>query len=137
MISLELVRNLGLTFATISALVFLFVPNLQVVAMTLCCVGFTVINTCGFAHYMDLTIEIVTSIMLILSVGLAVDYCVHISIQYVCYRSGSRRAKSRKCLEDVGTAVFNGGFSTFLAFFIIAWSRSYIYKTFFKASRPS
>jgi hypothetical protein len=34
-------------------------------------VAFSVTNVCGFAYFMGLTIEIVTSIILILSVGLA------------------------------------------------------------------
>ena len=31
-----------------------------------------------------------------------------------------------------GTAVFNGGFSTFLAFSLVAFSNSYVFLTFFK-----
>ena len=42
----------------------------QVCILVFLSVVFTVINVCGFAHYMGLTIEIVTSIILILTVGL-------------------------------------------------------------------
>ena len=44
---------------------------LQTCALVLASVAFSVTNVCGYAYFMGLTIEIVTSIILILSVGLA------------------------------------------------------------------
>ena len=40
--------------------------------------------------------------------------------------------RSRRVLVDMGPAVFNGGFSTFLAFILVAFSDSYVFTTFFK-----
>ena len=37
-------------------------------------------------------------------------------------------------MYSMGPAVFYGGFSTFLAFILLAASKSYIFKTFFKVS---
>jgi len=34
----------------------------------------------------------------------------------------------------MGSAVFNGGFSTFLAFILVAFSDSYVFLTFFKVN---
>ena len=39
-----------------------------------------------------------------------------------------------KTLRDIGPAVLNGGFSTFLAFFLTAGSTSHVFSTFFKVS---
>lgn len=38
----------------------------------------------------------------------------------------------QKTLSTIGAAVFYGGFSTFLAFILLALSKSYVFKTFFK-----
>ena len=38
----------------------------------------------------------------------------------------------RDALADIGPAVFNGGFSTFLAFILLANSKSHVFSTFFK-----
>ena len=35
-------------------------------------------------------------------------------------------------LENIGPAVLNGGISTFLAFVILALSKTYVFQTFFK-----
>lgn len=39
-----------------------------------------------------------------------------------------------RTMYEMGTAVFYGGFSTFLAFILLAASKSYIFKTFFKVN---
>ena len=49
-------------------------------------VAFSVTNVCGYAYYMGLTIEIVTSIILILSVGLALDYAAHMAVYFLCLK---------------------------------------------------
>ena len=38
----------------------------------------------------------------------------------------------REALADIGPAVFNGGFSAFLAFILLANSKSHVFSTFFK-----
>ena len=99
--------------------------------------AFSVTNVCGFAHFMGLTIEIVTSIILILSVGLALDYAAHISVYFLCLKSNDRKARTVDSLAHMGPPVFNGGFSTFLAFLLLAWSDSYVFTTFFKDATQS
>jgi hypothetical protein len=42
-------------------------------------------------------------------------------------------AMTKVSLSQMGPPVFNGGFSTFLAFLLLAWSESYVFSTFFKA----
>ena len=42
--------------------------------------------------------------------------------------------RARATLRDMGPAVWNGGFSTFLAVVLLAFSNSYVFKTFFKVS---
>lgn len=81
---------------------------------------------------MGLTIEIATSIILILAVGLALDYSAHIGVTYIVTRGQDRRQRTIDTMNTIGTAVFNGGFSTLLAFVLLAISDSYVFLTFFK-----
>ena len=122
--------------------------------MVFICVVFSVTNVCGYAHFLGLTIEIVTSITLILSVGLALDYAAHVGVIFSCQKYGTRQEKTKRTLgyaacymhmrsrdifdfffSEIGTAVLNGGVSTFLAFFLLAFSDSYVFLTFFKVRR--
>ena len=53
----------------------------------------TVVDVWGFAYFLGLTIEIVPSINLILSCGLALDYAAHIGVAYVCSREIGRKGE--------------------------------------------
>ena len=43
-----------------------------------------------------------------------------------------RKYKASKALSIMGSSVFHGGFSTFLAILALATSKSYIFEVFFK-----
>jgi Niemann-Pick C1 protein len=45
---------------------------------------------------------------------------------------GTSDERAIKTLRDIGPAVLNGGFSTFLAFVLTAGSTSHVFSTFFK-----
>lgn len=42
----------------------------------------------------------------------------------------------KSTLVEIGSPVFSGGFSTFLAFILLVGSNSYVFTTFFKVSLP-
>ena len=50
------------------------------------------------------------------------------------YLVGSRVERTKKALKNMGPAVLNGGFSTFLSFILLATSGSHVFETFFKVS---
>ena len=79
LLSHELVRNLGLNFAAVTFVTIVFLPNIQMVVMTLFCVVFTVGNVAGYTYFMGLAIDPTVCIIMMLSVGLAVDYCAHVA----------------------------------------------------------
>jgi len=74
--------------------------------------------------------------------GLAVDYSAHIAHCYLvvvpppgsCKNDDEKRMyKVKKALSQIGSSIFHGGFSTFLAIITLAPSKTYIFIVFFKA----
>ena len=61
------------------------------------------------------------------------DYSAHIAHAFMA-STGSRNERVEKALAEIGPAVFNGGFSTFLAFILLAGSKSHVFTTFFKVN---
>ena len=47
------------------------------------CLALIIINIIGYMHFWDLTIDSVTVIMLVISLGLAVDYSAHIGRSFM------------------------------------------------------
>ena len=78
-----------------------------------------------------LTIDSVAIINLVLAIGLSVDYSVHVAHAFLQI-PGTRQERVDKALEEMGTAVVHGAFSTFLAVLILSSSQSYIFRIFFK-----
>ena len=69
--------------------------------------------------------------MVLPSAGLCVDYSTHIMHRFLT-EPGDRAGRVVNTLTNIGPAVFNGGFSTFLAFVLLATSRSHVFSSFFK-----
>lgn len=58
--------------------ILLLLANFKMCVMCGLCVVGTVINVSGFMHYANLTIDSVSCTILVLAVGLCVDYAAHI-----------------------------------------------------------
>ena len=85
----------------------------------------------GLLQMWGLTIDSVAIINLVLAIGLAVDYSCHIAHSFL-QTKGTRQERVDHALEEMGTAVVHGAFSTFLAVLVLSASKSYIFRIFFK-----
>lgn len=102
--------------------------------------GLIDLNLVALIWYWNLNLNFITMINLVLAVGLAVDYSAHIAHGYSqsradknCKTNRERRlSKMVKGLSKIGTSVFHGAFSTFLAIVTISASKSYVFEAFFK-----
>nr|XP_039259714.1 patched domain-containing protein 3-like [Styela clava] len=129
-IKVEVYRNLGITLACVFIMVLPMLASLQMGFWVSLCVVFTTVDVAGSMYFAGLAIEASTIITLLLSIGLAVDYAAHVGHKFLTTK-GSRKMRARVALGRIGLAVFNGGFSTFLALVMLAGSDTYSYKVFF------
>ncbi|GFO48111.1 patched domain-containing protein [Plakobranchus ocellatus] len=129
----ELFRNLGLALICVFIVTLILIANVWTSLLVFCGVLCTLIDVAGTMHFWGLTIDTVTSIILILSIGLAVDYSAHIGHMFMTV-IGSRHDRTKETLGEMGPPVFYGGFSTFLAFILLSNSNSYVFQTFFKVN---
>nr|XP_058943206.1 NPC1-like intracellular cholesterol transporter 1 [Pocillopora verrucosa] len=130
-ISTELYRNTGLALLTVLVATAVVLPSLRTCFLVFSCVGFTLVGIMGTIHFWGLTIDIVTTICVVLAIGLSVDYSSHIGHTFMI-RSGTRKERALITLRDMGPAVWNGGFSTYIAVGPLVLSNSYPTMTFFK-----
>eukprot|EP00092_Neocalanus_flemingeri_P008175 GFUD01008815.1.p1 GENE.GFUD01008815.1~~GFUD01008815.1.p1 ORF type:complete len:989 (+),score=163.46 GFUD01008815.1:223-3189(+) len=130
-ISEELYRNICLAILCVFITTWILLFNLGASLQVLGCVVLTLVNVGGFIHFWGLTIDTVSCTNVIISIGLCVDYSAHIAHAFMSTQ-GTRDERVKAALVDIGPAVFNGGFSTFLAFVLLAGSKSHVFATFFK-----
>jgi len=130
-IDTELVRNLLICGAVILVIVALLVPDPRVSVWVIVCVSLSIVDTLGFMYYWDVTISGVSTIYVLICVGLAVDYSAHIAHMFKDSR-GTARERAIAAVERIGPCTFNAVMSTFLAVVVISFSNSYVFRIFFK-----
>ncbi|XP_052280398.1 protein patched homolog 3-like isoform X3 [Dreissena polymorpha] len=127
----ELYRNLSLACVCVFLVTLLLIANLWTCILVFTCVLFTVVDVVGTLQFWDVTIDTASSILITLCVGLAVDYSAHVGHMFMTLL-GTREERARATLASIGPAVLYGGLSTFLAFVLLANSRSYGFILFFR-----
>ncbi|CAG0917450.1 unnamed protein product [Notodromas monacha] len=123
--------SLGLTLLGVLVVILLMLGNIRVSLLNFLCVLLTLVNVIGTMHFWGLTLEHMTSLLLIISIGLAIDYSSHIGHKFLTtFGDGDERA--RETLRTMGPAVFKGALSSFLAFVLCSSTSSYIFMIWFQ-----
>jgi predicted RND superfamily exporter protein len=71
-------------------------------------------------------------IELVISVGFSVDFSAHICHAYLSSSLRDKGSRVKEALELAGGPVINGSLSTILGIFMLVFSRSFIFQSFFK-----
>eukprot|EP00928_Gymnodinium_smaydae_P058826 TRINITY_DN4203_c0_g2_i3.p1 TRINITY_DN4203_c0_g2~~TRINITY_DN4203_c0_g2_i3.p1 ORF type:complete len:388 (+),score=80.37 TRINITY_DN4203_c0_g2_i3:363-1526(+) len=127
----ELLKNLLICGGVIAVIVALLVPVPRISIWVMVCVFLSIIDVLGLMHFWGVTISGVSTIYLLICVGLAVDYAAHIAHMFK-EATGTARERAIEAVERIGPCTFNAVASTFLAVVIVGFSNSYIFRVFFK-----
>ncbi len=135
----ETLLSVGLSLVAVFFVVLFITGSLPVTFLVVLAVLLVDFFLVALIYYWDLTFNTVVVINIVIAIGLAVDYSAHISHTYLTVvppsdlsNSEKRKFKARQALAQMGSSVFHGGFSTFLAIITLSAAKSYIFKVFFK-----
>ncbi|CAG0920738.1 unnamed protein product, partial [Notodromas monacha] len=127
----ELLRNMLLALLCVLIMTLILIASIPTCLMVLLCVILTLVDVIGTMHFWGLTLDTVSCVILVIAIGLCVDYSAHMGHTFMTL-AGDRKTRVRVTIEEIGPAVFHGGFSTFIAFVLLSGSESYVFTTFFK-----
>jgi len=127
----ELWKNLLICFGVILVIIFVLIPKPRVSIFVIIAIVMSIVDILGFLFFWGVTISGVSTIFILVSVGLAVDYSAHIAHMFA-ESKGTARERAIGALERIGPSVFNAIFSTLLAVIVLSTSTSFIYQVFFK-----
>merc|ERR1719359_386931 len=113
-------------------MVFLLIPRPRIAFFVAVAIIMSIVDVVGLLHFWDVQINGVSTIYILVSVGLAVDYSAHIAHMFKESR-GTSKERAVEAMARIGPSVFNAVVSTFLAVLVMAWSKSFIFQIFFKA----
>jgi Niemann-Pick C1 protein len=66
-----------------------------------------------------------------MSIGLIVDFIMHVALRYYESKKKTRHEKTQDVLHSMGTSILLGGVSTFLGVLPLAFASTDIFRTFF------
>lgn len=127
----ELVRNILLALLCVFLATLFLIANLFASVIVVFSVILVLIDLSGFMFFWGLNLDILICILIIIALGLSIDYSAHIAHAFMV-ATGTRKERVYIALVDLGPAVLNGGFSTFLAFAVLMFTRSIFFLAFFK-----
>uniref|UniRef100_A0A3Q2DFP6 Patched domain-containing protein 3 n=1 Tax=Cyprinodon variegatus TaxID=28743 RepID=A0A3Q2DFP6_CYPVA len=99
------------------------------VAFAICSV---VVGVVGFMSLWGVSLDTISMINLIMSIGFSVDFSAHISYAFVSSPKGDVDQKAAEALSHLGYPIMQGALSTILGVVVLSMSGSYIFRTFFK-----
>ena len=83
LLGFELWRNLGLALLCVLIITFLLLAELKICFMVFICVAFTLVDVVGALHFWGTTIDPLSSVCIIMAVGLCIDYPAHIAHSFL------------------------------------------------------
>lgn len=137
--------NVIIALTVVCVVIFTITANMTVTFFVFLCVALVDLFLFSLMGYWDIPLNSISVINIIIAIGLAVDYSAHIGHAYMMvsapekHQDGrdltvyeQRKFKVSVALGSMGSSVFHGAFSTFLAIVCLSPSQSYVFETFFK-----
>jgi len=127
----ELIITTFSSMVAVSVVALVFVPHWTALFYIFPMVSVVYIDLLGTMQVAGLHINAVTYVCLVISIGLIVDFLMHILLRYHESKYRTREGRVKDTLETMGSSILLGGLSTFLGVIPLAFSTSTILRTVF------
>lgn len=127
----EIVMGLSLSLLAVGLVALIFTPHPTCVLLSVMVITMVDIEIVGVLVLSGGSIQTLSMVVLIMSIGLVADYCLHVMHAYLHVDSTTRTGRAKLAVENVGGSVLLGGMSTFLGVLALAFSSGKIFSDFF------
>ena len=103
-----------MTIATVFAFLVLVLATHNVIQalIALLCVAVIIISVLAIMKFKDWEIGISESIAMVILIGFSVDYCVHLSADYMHSAHPKRGDKMKQAYKEMGVSILSGAITT-------------------------
>jgi len=128
----ELIFTTIMGVIAVNVVALFFIPHWTAVFFCVPFISLLYVNMLGYLYVAGVGINVISYVTLVMSIGLMIDYIMHILMRY--YESkGTRRERVQDTLSSMGASIFMGAASTFLGVLVLAFSTSKILQDVFVA----
>lgn len=125
----ELVSTVLFSVLAVGLVGFFIIPHWSGMLFIIPIIVILLVDLIGFMQLIGIRINPISYIALVISIGLMVDYIVHILIRYYESIFVEPIDRVKDTLETMGASILTGGLSTFLGFGPMLLSKSEIFTT--------
>lgn len=125
-------QTVGITLTVVLFDKYFFMPNILVVVVVALTLMSIIVGIFGFMYYWYLSLNSMTMIYLVMSVGFSVDFSVHICHAFLSLRSNDRETVLERAIDLTGGPILNAAISSMLGVVILMISDSYVFLCFNK-----
>ena len=112
---------------------FVLIPHWSAALFVLPGIVIMYVNFLGTMQWMGLHINSLTYVIVVMAIGLLVDFLVHILLRYYETEGATKESKVKETLRTMGASMFVGGLTTFLGVCPLVFSSTHIFMTVFWA----
>lgn len=125
----QLTVNTVSSVLAVFAIAFILIPHWTASLFVLPIISMLFIEMMGVLRICGYAINVVTYVSLVVSIGLLVDFLMHILLTYYESNLPTREEKVKSTLGTMGASILVGGLSTFLGVVPLLFSTSEIFST--------
>ncbi|PAA47907.1 hypothetical protein BOX15_Mlig028698g1 [Macrostomum lignano] len=129
----DTVVNLSICVAAIGVVTFILLGfDLFSTCIILLTIGLILNSMLGFMYFWDITLNAVSLVNLVMTVGISVEFCSHLVRAFAVSKETSRLARARDSFVHMGSSVFSGITLTKLGgIVILGFAKSQLFKIFY------
>ncbi|XP_063446692.1 patched domain-containing protein 3-like [Mytilus trossulus] len=125
-------QTLGIATVVIFIVTAIFLPHPVLVLFVTLTLAMILVGLIGFMHFWGLTLSSITMIHIIMSVGFSVDFSAHVCHGFMESAKSNRDDGAKGAIVRAGGPIFNGAVSSILGIIMLSFSKSFIFRSFFK-----
>jgi len=130
-IDIELTRNLIIAAGVVLAIICLLLPKLRLAFLVASTICVSIFEVMGFMSLWGVTLNSVSTVYILICVGLSVDYSAHLAHAFR-HSTGTSEDKALAALNRIGPSVGHALLSTAIAVSVLAFTETYVVRVFFK-----
>ena len=124
----------GVTIIGMLFVALVFIPHPIAVLCVICSMGSMVLGMMGFMQSCGLALSAITTMQIILGVGVCVTFTVRTSHAFMTATGKTRNERVASALVKVGPPILTGACCSFLSVFSLYYGSSFIFASFFKTT---
>ncbi|KRT84519.1 Hedgehog receptor [Oryctes borbonicus] len=129
----DALMSIGLSLAAVAVVSYIASGlSLQTACLILITVTMIIVDMGGMMYLWGISLNAVSLVNLVMSVGIAVEFCGHIVHSFKKSREATGKDRARDALSNMGSSILSGiTLTKFSGIIVLAFSKSQIFKVFY------